>query len=117
MKNALNSNNFQHNEKSLSTSVNNLQITLKFKIHQIKIVSVLLLDELKNTVLRKSSKVQKLRKSLKVGSLPTCSLRHSTRKAVTLKMEYFQGLDLLHFIFGYLKYILRKKNGFLQNST
>ena len=47
-----NSNNFQHIEKILYISVDNLvvQIPLKFQVDWIKIVRVLLLAELKNAV-------------------------------------------------------------------
>ena len=50
------SNNFQYIEKVLRTSVDNLvlQIPLKFQVERIKIIWVILLAELKNTVLRKT---------------------------------------------------------------
>ena len=53
-----NSNNFQHIEKILRTSVDNsvLPIPLKFKVDGINTVRVLLLGELKNAVLSKTRK-------------------------------------------------------------
>ena len=52
----LNLNNFQHIEKILRISVDNLvlQVPLKFKVDRIKIVRVLPLAELKNALLTKS---------------------------------------------------------------
>ena len=51
-----NSNNFQHIEKILFTSVHNLvlQITLKFQVYRIIIVRVLLLAELRKYSLKKN---------------------------------------------------------------
>ena len=77
-----NSNNFQHIEDFLRTPVDDLvlHISLKFQVNRIKIVWVLLLAELKNAVLRKIC--------LKVQIPSTCSLRLSTRNAVTLEIKY-----------------------------
>ena len=52
-----NSKNFQHIEQILRSSIENsvLQIPIKFQVIRIKIVRVLLLDELKNTILRTGS--------------------------------------------------------------
>ena len=51
-----NSKNIRHIEKILCTSVDNsfLQMPLKFQVDRIKIVRVLPLSELKNTVMRKT---------------------------------------------------------------
>ena len=51
-----NSNNFQHIKKILRTSIDYLvlQIPLKFQVDRIRIVRVLLLDVLKDAVLRKT---------------------------------------------------------------
>ena len=78
--------NFHDIEKTLCTRVDNLvlQMPLKFQDDRIEIFRVSLLAELKNAVLRKTS--------LKFAFLPTCSLRCSTRKAVTLKIKYFISL-------------------------
>ena len=50
------SKNFQHIRKILRASVDNLvlKIALKFQVDRIKIVSVLLLAELNNSVLKKT---------------------------------------------------------------
>ena len=57
-----NSKNFQHIEKILGTSVDNLvlQTSLKFQVDQIKIVRVLLQVKLKNAVLKKTLQKFKL---------------------------------------------------------
>ena len=86
-----------------------LLIAFRFQIDWIKIVRVLLLAELKNAVLRKTR--------LKFHSRPTCTLRRSTRKAVTWKIKYFYVPNHRYFIFEYLKYILSQRNRFFQNST
>ena len=64
-----NSKIFQHIEKVLRTSVDNLvlQIPLKFHVDRMKIVRILLLAQLKKAVLRKARS--------NVSSLPTCSLK------------------------------------------
>ena len=76
------SNNSQQIEKIVGTSVDNLvsQILLKFQDDRIKIVRVLQLVVLKNAVFRKTR--------LEVKSLPTYSLRRSTRNTVTLQIKY-----------------------------
>ena len=64
-----NSKNFQHIKKIVHSSIDNLilQIPFKFQVDWIKIIWILLLAELKNTVLRKTR--------LKVWSLPNSPWR------------------------------------------
>ena len=66
-----NSNNFQHTEKVLDTSVDNLvlQIPFEFQVDRIKIARVRILAELKNAFLIKTR--------LKFSFLSTCSLKRS----------------------------------------
>ena len=97
------SNNFQHIEKILSASVDNLvvQILLKLSSRSDKNCS-----SSTASPVAECSFVKNAFESLKFANL---LLRCSTPKTVTFKIKYFLVTDLLHFIIEYLKYTSSKK--------